>query len=446
MRTRNIFLLAIALFCMTEVKAQTNNDYIVSTEQIDPQNDSTAIDQANIESMSAEERFLNDNFPYLSMCDWQEGMRFMVVPNDRDMIVRTFTDSLTGREVRSGELRYKIMEYRGHETTSRGWFRMNFYCPDNQTTYYYDVRNFTFEEYCSNAQGGVPSLAYLGDVDKARELLVGKELWLKMPTVYRDRHNSSRGYEEKQLRTDMHVTVTQVGVGTREYPVKIVFSTDDGELYFQCVAMSMTNSGMLDEEFIMTRAHHHFAKAFSIGSDTDVRSANMAQRLKGQQITTRRATKMNHAGSMKSISQGTMFKVLDITSVPNSDFYTLRLSTKTGVIYRKDVTWQKGSTNGNANNSDDAYFPDLFVMNSNNTSANGGQQQSANGSHESQSPQFMHMMGGIVEKGMTKDEVRLSKGDPDRTHRLNSGGTQWDYDDGTKVVFGGNGRVTRVIR
>ena len=439
-------MLAAALLSFSQAKAQVSNDYIVSTEQVAPQGDSTAVNNVNTESMTAEERFLHDNFPYLSMCNWQEGMRFMVVPNDRDMIVRTFTDSISGREISSGELRYKIMEYRGHETTDRGWFRMNFYCQDNKKAYYYEVRNFTFEEYCSNVQGGVPSLAYLGDVDKARELLIGKELWLKLPTVYRDRQNSSRGYEEKQLHVDTHVTVTQVGVGTREYPVKIIFSTDNGDLYFQSVAMSMTNSGMLDEEFVTTRAHHYFANAFSIGSDTDASSANMAQRLKGMQITTRHTTKMNHAGSMKDIGKGTLFKVLDITAVPNSDFYTLRLSTKTGTIYRKDVTWQKGSTNGNASENADAYFPELFTVNPTRSTDNNQGNRLGHESLISPTPQFMHIMGGIVETGMSKEDVRLAKGDPDKTHKLANGGVQWDYNDGTKVVFGGNGRVRRVIR
>lgn len=434
-----VMLLAVSM----ELRAQ--NDYIVSTEP-EPTAADSAVAAAATSSMSPEERFLNDNFPYLSMCDWEYGMRFMVVPGERDVTMRTFTDSITGREVGTGELRHKIMEYMGHQTTERGWFRLLFHCVDNEKTYYYEVRNFSFEEYCIKVQGGVPALAYLGDVDKARELLIGHELWLKLPTVYRDRQNSARGYEEKQLRSDQHVTITKIGVGTREYPVKIIFQTDDGELFFQTVAMSRTNSGMLDDEFVTSKAHHYFANAFSLGSDTDARSASVAGQLKGKKITTRRATRMTHAGSNKNITQGTTFTVMDVTARPNSNYYTLRLQNKQGVIYQKDVTWVNDNVAGNIDGNDEAYFPELFSIGTTYTPSDGVIRRNHGGTYSSGSAPFMHMMGGMVEKGMTQEEVRMSKGDPHRTHRLNSGGTQWDYEDGTKVVFGSNGRVTRIIR
>ncbi|MBO4907000.1 MAG: hypothetical protein J5486_08220 [Bacteroidaceae bacterium] len=444
-KTFRILLSAALALSFSLQSAQAQSDYIVSTEQTSETASDSTEAQAATSSLSPEEKFLNDNFPYISLCDWPSGMRFMVIPSERDATMRSFTDSLEGRQISAADLRHKVLEYRGHETTDRGWFRLLFYCPDNQRSYYYEVRNFSFEEYCLRMQGGVPALAYLGDVDKARELLIGHEFWLKSPTVYRDRRNSPRGYEQKQLRVDQHVTVVQVGVGTREYPVKIIMRTDDGELYFQTVAMSRTNSGMQEVEYGASKAHHYFANAFSIGSETDARSANMAQRLKGQKITTRRSTKMSQGGSTKTVTQGTTFTVVDVTAKPNSNYYTLRLSDRTSIIYRKDVTWVNESVSGNIDGYDEAYFPELFSMGETYTPSDGVIRRSNGSVSSTENSDYMHMIVGIISNGMTQEEVRMSKGDPSHTHRLNSGGTQWDFYDGTKVQFDRSGKVVRVI-
>lgn len=346
--------------------ALSQNPYIVSTL---PENtDSISAQNATSETQSPEERFLNQHFPYRSLCDWNVGMKFMVIPGATDAYIRTFTDSITGHEIATASLKHKILIYRGFEPTDRGWFRLLFYCPDNGKTYYDEIRNFSFEEYCAHVQGGgVPALACLDDVDKAREVLVGKELWLQKPTVYQDSEASTEGFVERQLRTNSRVHVEKIGVGTREYPVKIIFSTDNGELFFQNVALSRTNSAMSDEDFIQGKAHHYFPYAFSFVSANDTKTAKKSEQRKEKGVE----------------------EFVPVVGHP-------KVST-----YKESVP---------------------------------------------AADKFMSMMGGMVNTGMTMEEVRMSKGEPSKKHRLNNGGTQWDYYDGTKIQFGRNGLVTKIIQ
>ncbi|MBQ7443143.1 MAG: hypothetical protein IJS59_04655 [Bacteroidaceae bacterium] len=443
----------LALMCST---SHAQSGYIVTTYDTTSAAGSDSVVATS--ASSAEEKFLAEHFPYISVCDWHPGMRFFVVPGDEDSFIRTFTDSLTGHEVGTSELAHKVLEYRGHERTERGWFRMMFVCEETQHAYYYEVRTLSFDDYCRRIQGGgVPALAFLGDVDRARELLIGRELWLKSPVVYRDSPSSASGYVESQLRVGTHVRVERVGVGTREYPVKIVFRTDDGQLYFNSVAMSCTNSAMSNEDFIMNKEHHHFAKAFSIGSQSDMKSAKMSEQLLGKYVTLRRACQMTVAGVPTSVRAATKFVVQSVKSKGvDSPYYTLTL-TSGGKVYRKDVTFENSSVVGDIDGNDESYFDDLFTIGETYVPSNSeirhthtGSTTRRRGSSQStateSSGDFMNMMGGVVSVGMTREDVRMAKGDPDRTHRLRSGGTQWDYFDGTKVQFNSAGRVSRVIR
>lgn len=442
------------MLCTSSLLAQS--DYIVTTIDTPADSDSTA---TRATASSPEEAFLAEHFPYLSLCDWRPGMRFLVVPGQDDVYFRLFTDSITGHEVGPGELKHKTMEYRGYDITSRGWIRLNLYCVDSQRPYYYEIRNFAFDDYCRRVQGGgVPSLVYLGDVDRARELLIGHELWLKTTIAYRDNPSSSEGFTEVELPQDSRVTVERIGAGTREYPVKIVFRGEDGQLYFNTVAMSCTNSAMGNDDFIMTRAHHHFAKAFALGSQTDTKSAKMSDELVGKYVTLRRACQMTQGGTNVNMKAATKFVVQNVEARRGTSYYTLTL-TSSGKIYHKDVTFENSNVAGNIDGNDERYFNELFTIGEKYVPSNSqihrtadvtkssGRSNSSTSTPTSESVGgFMNMIGGVISQGMTQDEVRMSKGDPEQTHRLKSGGTQWDYYDGTKVQFNSKGRVSRIIR
>ena len=183
--------------------------------------------------------FISENFRFYSLCDWQDGMKFMVMPEKYDLVVKTFADAATGKDVSSMSLRHKIMIYKGHTEASDGHHRINFYCQDNGRDYYYEIPSGSFDDYCYN-KFGVPTLAYLGDVDIAREKLMGKTMYTKTQYYRIDTEYDGDGFQDVIVDKDMEVKVTAVGVGTRAYPVKIIVEDRDGNEFYQNVAISKT--------------------------------------------------------------------------------------------------------------------------------------------------------------------------------------------------------------
>ena len=142
------------------------NGYIVTTTS----------QQTSISVESLEKQFINDHFKYYNLCDWTPGMKFMVMPERKDIIIPPFKSAETNKEVDTGELKHKIFEYLGSEITERGFVHFNFECEGQQ--YYHELKNTTLEQYCLKPKAGIPTLAYLGDVDIAKELLEGQTLYM----------------------------------------------------------------------------------------------------------------------------------------------------------------------------------------------------------------------------------------------------------------------------
>lgn len=238
--------------------AVAQDDYFVTTDV--PVSDSVAIEN----DFSAEQRFLNQNFPYRSLCDWTKGMRFMVIPGEKDVYINIFIDMATDKEISTASLKHKILVYQGYDITSRGWIHFNFDVFGSDQRVYHEVRNFSFGEYCQKISGGgIPSLAYLDDVDIAKKALEGMTLYSAHETFYKDDASSRNGYREQPLPIDTKLKVTKVGVGTREYSVKIIVEDERGNKYSQYCTMSHTNCGLNDNDFIAKNEQHLFDKAFS---------------------------------------------------------------------------------------------------------------------------------------------------------------------------------------
>ena len=77
------------------------NGYIVTTTS----------QQTSISVESLEKQFINDHFKYYNLCDWTPGMKFMVMPERKDIIIPPFKSAETNKEVDTGELKHKIFEY-----------------------------------------------------------------------------------------------------------------------------------------------------------------------------------------------------------------------------------------------------------------------------------------------------------------------------------------------
>ena len=184
------------------------------------------------------------------------------------MLVNTFRDESNNKEVSNGYFRRKVMVYRGHAVGSNGRARLNFTCQDDNKQYYFELPNGNYEDYCYN-KIGVPTLAYLGDVDIARSLLVGKTLVTTTTDYYVDTDYESDAADLVKVEKGQKVKVVAVGVGTRSFPVKIIVEGKDGSEFFQNVAMSKTNCGMRDDEFIVDNAKHLFDGSFTFEEEDE---------------------------------------------------------------------------------------------------------------------------------------------------------------------------------
>lgn len=345
--------MAIAL----NMSAQSEDDYFVTTTGGGAtQSDSVAVSTSNL---TEEERFLAEHFRYLRPDEWPLGTRFMVVPASVNQYVSTFFDKETDEEVPVASIRHLILEYRGHGVSNRGRTQLYFFCAKTGREYYHEVRNLSFEAFCDKSNTGVPALAYLDDVDKARELLVGKQMWTKTDEYYIDDAASATGASSVIVEKNLPVTIEKVGVGSREFPVKIVFVDAHGNRYFQTVCMSRTNSGIRSEQLLTDHRKNAFENSFLFSP----MSAEQSDRAK-------------------------------------------RRPDATTVLRQSAVKRERQGGNYKANS-------------------------------------WVNIVGGMVTKDMTPDDVILAKGQPHRRSSYNSRNATWYYDDGTTIRFK-NGLVASV--
>ncbi len=417
---KRMILLAGVAFAMTTAMAQ-DNDYIVKTKNVKK----TAVAQAvTAEEVVAEEAepkdFMGKNFRFYSMCDWKDGMRFMVVPEKYDLLVGTFRDYNTNKEVSSGRLRHHIMVYKGHEDMTNGRVHINFYCETDKKSYYYELPNGTFDDYCYGKLG-VPTLAYLGDVDKARELLMDQTLITRTQFFRIDTEYDGDGYQEVKYPKNKLVTVKAIGVGTRSFPVKIIVEDENGDQFYQNVAMSKTNSGMRDDEFDVDNAKFLFEGSFEFtGGEMEV-SKDYKSYL-NQTVYTKYATAMSSKGAGKTrdvkVPRLTGFIIDEINRDKNQEgYYTLTLrEVETRRIFYKEITFNE-ATRGPRED----YFGYLFGM---------GEGTLRNTTLETRTA----IREGRVIPGMSMEEVEMAVGESTNKITTSDGVTEWWYPRSNSVL------------
>lgn len=422
---KRLLLVAGMVLAVITAMAQ-DNPYIVKTKGVKKTVASavTNSQQENIEEEDSTD-FMGKNFRYYSMCDWKVGMRFMVIPEKYDLLVNTFRDAVTDKEISSGLLRHKIMVYRGYETLPTGRVHVNFSSDGDYKRYYYELPNGTFEDYCYSKMG-VPTLAYLGDVDKARELLIDQPLLTRTQSFRVDTEYDGDGYREVTVDKNMQVTVKAVGVGTRSYPVKIIVEDENGNQFYQNVAMSKTNSGMRDDEFSLDKEKFLFEGSFEFMGANMTVSANIREYL-NKTVHTKYVTGMSSKGSGKlreiRVPRFTGFIIDEITPVQNSKYYTLTLrETESRRIYYKDVVFNEDDIAGGDNGERDDFFGYTFGM---------GEGEARSTSKESRAA----IREGRVIQGMSKDEVEMAVGEPFDKTRDAEGNEVWMYARSNDVIL-----------
>ena len=341
------------------------------------------------------------------------------------------TDAATGKEVSSMPLKYKIMVYKGHHESSDGHSRIDFECQDNGRKYYYEIPSGSFEDYCYQ-KTGVPTLAYLGDVDIAREKLMGRTLYTKTQYYRIDTEYDGEGYQDVQVDKDMEVTVTAVGVGSRNYPVKIIVEDKDGNEFFQNVAISKTNSGMRDDEFIMDEAKYLFGNSFELVDDIMAINSYNYRVYIGKVIHTKYPTKMLNEVSKKiqNIPRLAEYQIEAITPHKVDEKATIKLKNTTlGTYFFTDVVLDQQ----NADNQEE-YFGYIFAP------GPGKKVQTTEGSRAM-------IRAGHVGVGFSEDEVQMAAGEPDRIIHGENGTYTWEYNRSNNKIlvvhFTGSGEVDK---
>lgn len=426
---RVLFILGIS-FIFNTVIAQ--NPYIVKTHGAAKADVTGTSENTGVDSQSDQEPdFVNDNFRFYSLCDWQDGMKFMVMPEKYDLIVNTFIDASTNKEVSSSSLRYNIMVYKGHSVAADGSAHVNFLCQDNNKMYYYQIPNGSFEDYCYGKLG-VPTLAFLGDVDIARAKLKGAKMYTKADLYYIDSNTTMDGVEEVTVPKNTEVSVVAVGAGTRSFPVKIIVEDASGKQFFENVAISRTNSGMRDDEFIMDNTRNTFYGAFEL-ANVNVSAPGEYAKYVGRSVHTKYATKMiNKQGKVVSVRKLSNFIIKGIQSDANTNYVKMTLrSSATGEMYTKQVTFVNQNVAGDIDGYKEDYYNYLFGA------GNVGKKGISK-------VHWAAIQAGRAMKGMTKGEVRMAKGDADKVVESQNGSELWAYNDGTVINFNKSGKAFKV--
>ena len=392
----------MAVMAMT-LQAQENN-YIVKTKQAKKTAKvSTPEAEAAEEQEEEPKDFLEKNFHYYSMCDWKEGMRFMVIPDKKDMVIKTFGDSITGQMVSSLKLRHKIMVYKGRDENHKGLHeRINFTCEDDGKTYFFEVPTASFDDYCLGKLG-VSTLAYLGDVDIARQLLKDTTLFTVAKEYYVDTELDGDGYD---IITDVpegtEVKVVAIGVGTRNFPVKIIVADKDGREFYQNVAISRTNSGLRDDEYgISNMIIHTFKGAFELPAD-NMAASSLYKKYVGQEVFTLYSTTMESAqGKTMSVARLSTFRIKDIRAQRGTNYVKMTLTgTGSGREYVKQVTFKSESVIGDIAGQHEDYFFNLFAT------GNPLKLEGVKKEH------ITDIQKSMVRVGYSENEVKLALGEP----------------------------------
>lgn len=419
---RKVMMLLSLVFAIVVASAQ--DSYVVKTNNVKV----TAAEEKVKATESADEAeakdFIGKNFKFRSLCDWTAGMKFMVMPEKYDMIVNTFCDAETRREVSSSRLRSKVMIYQSHTSELDGSERVNFFCPDDNKKYYYEIPSGTFDDYCYGKMG-VPTLAYLGDVDLAREKLMGKILYTNADLYRIDVGENGASFEEVRVPKNRMVKVVAIGVGSRSFPVKIIVEDEKGRQFYQNVAISRTNSGLRDDEFIMDNVKYTFDGSFRL-SDANILETSEYAKFLGREVYTRYATRMlNVKGESVNILRLSSFRITKIEAQSNTHYVKMTvLSTRTGETFTKQVTFVNENVAGDIDGQKEDYYGYLFVEGRPN--------------FKGVSPKHRELIHqGKVIKGFSMYEVRMALGEPTHTASSSSGHVDW--------IYNADGQAKRIV-
>jgi hypothetical protein len=294
------------------------------------------------------------------------------------------------------------MVYQGHENTGGLHERVNFTCEDDGKAYYFEVPTASFDDYCFGKLG-VPTLAYLGDVDAAIEFFKDKTLFTLAREYYVDTELDGDGYKTiTDVKPGTEVKVVAVGVGTRNFPVKIIVADESGREFFQNVAISKTNSGMRDEEFdISNMKFHTFRGAFELPAD-NMAASSAYKKFIGREVYTKYASVFtDQNGKPTKAARLSTFKIMGVRVQRGTHYVMMTLrGLGSGKTYTKEVTFVSQDVSGDIAGMHEDLYDNLFAE-GNPLNIPGVQKE-----------HMVDIQKGLVRAGFTEAEVLLALGEP----------------------------------
>lgn len=393
-----IIALSLILFCCGTSHIIAQNDYIVttpSTQEI---------------PVSEEEQFIKSNFPLQALCKWTPGMKFMFAPSSRDMFLPTLSKYDTDKGVDNSSLKYKILTFTGTEEKSQNIAsstnystRFIFECEGEK--YYYDIKNMRLDEICErDPRACISGLVYLKDVDTAKNLLIGKTIYIQSETARVDDTNSYSGYRDVAIAVNTEATITAVGVGSQTYPAKIVFKDTQGHSYYLEVALSRTNSGMDLNDFQGEKRMKYFPNAISFTNKSSDNIEGLKNKYLGLTVYPKKVLAAQRGISLEGkqmesrvhLPRYTVLKIEGLKLASSGSLGVLSLKDKGGIIYEVETDLKYDVIVRNEN-----YIEDLFGFED--------IQKKYPGITEKR---WQIISRGDLEVGMSTEECRLSIGDP----------------------------------
>lgn len=392
------------------------------------------------ENRSEEELFIENHFPLQQLCQWTPGLQFMFIPDSKDQFLPILCTYDDGKDINNSKFKYKIFNFLGTEEKMKETYAginysTRFIFSSEGEKYYHEIKNQRLDEICQkNRRASINGFVYLKDVDVAREQLVGKVAYTRAPTARIDDSNSYAGYKEVALPPNLKVTITNVGVGSKAYPVKIIFEDEQGNAYYMEEALSRTNSGMDVTDFQADKKMRYFPNAFSF-SDKNV---NSLESLKSKYLNMTVYPKktlavkgtLNREDEPKDarvqLLRYTSLRIKDIAIALPSTLATLTLADSNGSTYEIKVDLKYNYIIKNEN-----FIEDMFGFGN------------LHKKYPHITPENWELIAlGKVEPGMGADECRLSLGNPIQVEvRTDTRFETWFYNG--KVLEFESGRLLR---
>lgn len=337
-------------------------------------------------------------------------MKFMFVPSTRNMFLPTLSSYDTDKGIDNSLLKHKILTFTGTEekvqnisTGTNYSTRFVFECEGEK--YYYDIKNMRLDEICEKApRTGINGLVYLKDVDTAKELLVGKTVYIQSESARVDDANNYSGYRDIAIPVNTEATITAIGVGSQAYPVKIVFKDTQGHSYYLEVALSRTNSGMDLNDFQGEKRMKYFSNAFSFTNKSLGTIESLKNKYLGMTVYPKKMLPAKRIVSFEDkqtesrvhLPRYTVLQIKEIKLSPPGSLATLSLTDRDGAIYELETDLKYDVIVKNDN-----YIEDFFGLED--------IHKKYPGITESR---WQIISRGDLEAGMSTVECRLSIGDP----------------------------------